>query len=243
MKKGLVITHRIEKIKNEDEDDIFHIQEEYTEEESNEEEENEEPIFVPMRKEIIKKEQIEEKEIKENVFPPYKQQTQDINTNEINKKLIQMTIQKELEQKENEESTEEFSSGDEYGGKDEFEAWQQRELERLKKEYIEQLNYQHDLEKLKEICSTESQNHEEEKKKERKKWKFMQKYYHIGSFFRDGGKWDVSKGNWDFDAATGDDWMDKSLLPKILQTKDWGKKGRSKHTNLKEEDTTYRNYD
>jgi hypothetical protein len=46
-----------------------------------------------------------------------------------------------------------------------------------------------------------------------------------------------------FDAATGDDWMDKFSLPKILQTKQWGKKGRSKHTNLRDEDTTYRNYE
>ena len=54
---------------------------------------------------------------------------------------------------------------------------------------------------------------------EKTQYKFMQKYYHIGSFFRDGGEWDVSRGKCDFDAATGDDWMDKLALPKILQTK------------------------
>ena len=112
----------------------------------------------------------------------------------------------------------------------------------MKKEYIESLEFKRDLQKLMEVTD-EGDKEEVHKQRQRKQWKFLQKYYHIGSFFRDGGEWDVSQGNWDFDAATGDDWMDKTLLPKLLQTRDWGKKGRSKHTHLKDEDTTYRSYD
>eukprot|EP00850_Spirogloea_muscicola_P007029 SM000034S12783 [mRNA] locus=s34:788444:789254:- [translate_table: standard] len=78
----------------------------------------------------------------------------------------------------------------------------------------------------------------------KKKWKFMQKYYHKGAFFQDtaddtggtaGGDTIFAR---DFSAPTGEDKLDKSILPKVMQVKHFGRSGRTKWTHLVNEDTT-----
>ena len=56
----------------------------------------------------------------------------------------------------------------------------------------------------------------------KKSWKFLQKYWHKGAFFQDAGDAgrDAVGGDAiftrDFSAPTGDDKMDKTVLPKVL---------------------------
>ena len=65
----------------------------------------------------------------------------------------------------------------------------------------------------------------------------MQKYYHKGVFYQDK---DSDVLNRDFNMPVGEDKMDKSVLPAVLQKRrgDMGKRGQSKWTHLTNEDTT-----
>ena len=73
----------------------------------------------------------------------------------------------------------------------------------------------------------------------------MQKYYHKGAFFQGNEEDGLTKAqqdllNRDYNMPTGDDKMDKSVLPAVLQKRrgDYGKKGNSKWTHLTDQDTT-----
>ena len=69
----------------------------------------------------------------------------------------------------------------------------------------------------------------------------MQKYYHKGAFYMDEAS--LSKDENDvrnkvYDGVTGEDNFNFEALPKILQVKNFGKRGRTKYTHLMDQDTT-----
>ena len=78
------------------------------------------------------------------------------------------------------------------------------------------------------------------KKQEHVQGTFLQKYYHKGIFYLDDesiqGEGDIR--NRDFHAPTQRDLVNKKLLPKIMQVRDFGKRSQSKWTYLRNEDTT-----
>ncbi|KAH9177028.1 splicing factor, Prp19-binding domain-containing protein [Lactarius sanguifluus] len=62
---------------------------------------------------------------------------------------------------------------------------------------------------------------------------FLQKYWHKGAFHQDQ---DILKRH-DFTEAT-ESTVDVSLLPGVMQVKNFGKRGRTKYTHLLDQDTT-----
>ena len=76
-------------------------------------------------------------------------------------------------------------------------------------------------------------------KKQKVAYNFMQRIYHKGAFFQD----DTDNNplfSRDYNMPVGEDKMDKSVLPAVLQKRrgTFGKKGNSKWTHLTGEDTT-----
>nr|GMC68540.1 microfibrillar-associated protein 1-like [Ipomoea batatas] len=71
-----------------------------------------------------------------------------------------------------------------------------------------------------------------------------EKYYHKGAFFqsnpddRAGTAGADNIFSRDFSAPTGEDKLDKTILPKVMQVKHFGRSGRTKWTHLVNEDTT-----
>ncbi|BET01275.1 microfibrillar-associated protein [Nesidiocoris tenuis] len=126
----------------------------------------------------------------------------------------------------------------------EYEAWKQRELKRVKRdrEEREQLEKEKiEIERLRNMTEEERRNdarvnpRQITNKSTKGKYKFMQKYYHRGVFFMDKED-DVYRR--DFSEATLEDHFDKTILPRVMQVKNFGRSGRTKYTHLVDQDTT-----
>lgn len=126
----------------------------------------------------------------------------------------------------------------------EYESWKLRELKRIKRERDER----DQLEKEKNEVDKLRNLTEEERRKElqlnpkqvtnkgvKGKYKFLQKYYHRGAFYLDKEE-NVFKQ--DFSEPTLEDHFDKTILPKVMQVKNFGRCGRTKYTHLVDQDTT-----
>jgi len=141
----------------------------------------------------------------------------------------------------------------------EFEAWRLRELGRIKKEKEDELQREKEREeierrralpeeqRLKEDLERAQKLREEKPKGQQK---FLQKYWHKGAFHQVGFFiWnsldryltilqdeEILKRH-DFTEAT-ESTVDVSLLPKVMQVKNFGKRSRTKYTHLLDQDTT-----
>jgi microfibrillar-associated protein 1 len=137
-------------------------------------------------------------------------------------------------------SDEDLPDDEDYSEDEEVElmAWKLRELARLKRDQealIEEQKLERD--KSERLRMTDKEIEEENERLGLKKslrakgenMKFMQKYYHGGAFFTDSDLVDKKFLERDISAATGVDRnLDRSLLPTVLQVKDFGKSSRSK---------------
>ncbi|KAG6528632.1 microfibrillar-associated protein 1A-like [Zingiber officinale] len=237
------------------------VEEEEEEEESEYETDSEEeqlgiamvkPVFIPksQRDTIAERERIEEEErrLEELVkkrLDERKVETKQIVVEEIRKDEV---IQKNLEAEAN---ISDIDTDDDMNEAEEYEAWKTREIARIKREREDRearLKEKEEIEKVRNMTEEERREWERKNPKQlpvpKQKWRFMQKYYHKGAFFQSGvddiattaGTDDIFRQ--DFSAPTGEDKMDKSILPKVMQVKHFGRSGRTKWTHLVNEDTT-----
>lgn len=126
----------------------------------------------------------------------------------------------------------------------EYEAWKLRELRRLKRDKEERDAAEKDHEEVEKLRTMGEEERRIElrnnpkvitNKAQKGKYKFLQKYYHRGAFFLDQEE-EVFKR--DFSGATLEDHFDKTILPKVMQVKNFGRSGRTKYTHLVDQDTT-----
>jgi len=168
---------------------------------------------------------------------------------EERKKDSERLVKEELEREKEamaravEEGEEEKIDSDEESEDEakEYELWKQREISRIKRDREERDSYEKEREdtaKRRLLSDMEIRQMDKDKfTKDKKKWRFMQKYYHKGAFFAEGDTEDIQK-QMDFSLPTGEDLIDKSALPKVMQVKHFGRSGRTKYTHLADQDTT-----
>jgi microfibrillar-associated protein 1 len=210
------------------------------------------PVFIPksQRDTIAERERLEEEERQLEELVKKRMEARKIETKQIVVEEIRKDehIQKTLNEDAN---IEDVDTDDELNEAEEYESWKTREIARIKRDREERdarLKEKEEIEKVRNM--TEEERREWEKKNpkpardSKQKWNFMQKYYHKGAFFQESVD-DVSQSvgrdaiyTRDFSEPTGEDKMDKSILPKVMQVKHFGRSGRTKWTHLVNEDTT-----
>ncbi|KAJ3694970.1 hypothetical protein LUZ60_000347 [Juncus effusus] len=149
-------------------------------------------------------------------------------------------IQKNLEKEVN---VEDVDADDELNAAEEYEAWKVRELARIKRDREDRearAKERREIEKVRNMTEEERREWERRNpklttKEKKQKVKFMQRFYHKGAYFQ--AELDEIYRR-DFSAPTGEDKLDKSILPEVMQVKHFGRSGRTKWTHLLKEDTT-----
>ncbi|XP_063367842.1 microfibrillar-associated protein 1 [Cydia amplana] len=161
-------------------------------------------------------------------------------------KLVEDTIRSEQRSTQGEQKEGNINDvcTDDENDEVEYEAWKLRELKRIKRDKEEREAAEKELLSIERMRNmTEEERRVEQRlnpkvvtnKSVKGKYKFLQKYYHRGAFYLDKEE-DVFKQ--DFSGATLDDHFDKTVLPKVMQVKKFGRSGRTKYTHLVDQDTT-----
>ncbi|KAG5353863.1 hypothetical protein C0989_001115 [Termitomyces sp. Mn162] len=197
------------------------------------------PVFVPKRARatITEREALLESEEAEK-----KRELEAEERRKQSHDMVAESIKRELAEKEKEEDVNDVDATDGLDPAAEFEAWRLRELGRIKKEKEEELIREEEREEVeRRRAMPEEQRMKEDMERANKlreekpkgQQKFLQKYWHKGAFHQDE---EILKRH-DYTAPT-ESTMDVSMLPKVMQVKNFGKRSRTKYTHLVDQDTT-----
>lgn len=211
------------------------------------------PVFVPkaVRETIAERERMEAEEEALEELAKKKLEMRKIET----KAIVVAEVRKEEERRKNVQLEEEADLGDvetddETNEAEEYEAWKTRELGKIKREKEARgamLREKEEVDKLRNMteeerkeCGRDNNPKPSSSEKPKKKWKFMQRYYHKGAYFQEQGSDETDDiYQRDYSAPTGVDKLDKSVLREVMQVKKFGRSGGTKWTHLVKEDTTY----
>eukprot|EP00455_Lapot_gusevi_P002415 TRINITY_DN10962_c0_g2_i6.p1 TRINITY_DN10962_c0_g2~~TRINITY_DN10962_c0_g2_i6.p1 ORF type:complete len:426 (-),score=144.79 TRINITY_DN10962_c0_g2_i6:75-1352(-) len=204
------------------------------------------PIFVPKKeretieeRERLEAADVELAELEKERLKERKEQTRQI--------VIEVIRREEAAEAEGDTSDDELPDDtDDLEDEAAITAWKNRELARLKRDREEREAADKDkeeTERRRQLTDAEivAENARLGLRKVKKKgqMRFLQKYYHKGAFFQDDEILSEELSKRDFNAATGmDQEVDKAMLPKVLQVKNFGLAGRTKYTHLVDQDTT-----
>jgi microfibrillar-associated protein 1 len=124
----------------------------------------------------------------------------------------------------------------------EYEHWKERELKRIWRDHSQELEKEGLVspweEKEQEAVSVDN---DASKSSTKSSYRYLQKYYHKGAFFQETLAPGVMKEdiyNRDFNEATGEDRMDRTVLPDVMQVRKYGFASQTKHRHLLEDDTS-----
>lgn len=241
------------------EDEEEEVQDEEEEEESEYETDSEEMVFgIKMMKPIFvpkaKRDTVEERERMEAEEEALEKLAK-IKMRMETKAIVVEEVRKDEERRKNvlqeEANLGDVDTDDEANEAEEYEAWKTRELGRIKRDKdarVAMTKEKEEVDKLRNMTEQERKEWESNdpkppsssSEKPKKKWKFMQRYYHKGAYFQEQGS-DETDGIYqrDYSAPTGVDRLDKSVLREVMQVKRFGRSGGTKWTHLVKEDTTY----
>ncbi|CAL8117185.1 unnamed protein product [Orchesella dallaii] len=125
-----------------------------------------------------------------------------------------------------------------------YEAWKVRELKRIKRDQEERAAYEKErmeMERMRNLTEDERRLERMLQPKQisnqamKGKYRYLQKYYHRGSFYLDKEEKLLKR---DVSLPTLEDQFDKSVLPQVMQVKNFGRNGRTKYTHLRDQDTS-----
>ncbi|KAL2088298.1 hypothetical protein ACEWY4_015197 [Coilia grayii] len=159
-------------------------------------------------------------------------------------KIVEEEAKKEFEENRRTLAALDALDTDGENEEEEYEAWKVRELKRIKRDREAREQIEKDKAEIERFHSMTEEERRAELRNNGKvitnkavkgKYKFLQKYYHRGAYFMDGEE-DVFKR--DFSAPTLEDHFNKTILPKVMQVKNFGRSGRTKYTHLVDQDTT-----
>ncbi|XP_077569746.1 microfibrillar-associated protein 1 [Stigmatopora nigra] len=159
-------------------------------------------------------------------------------------KIVEEEAKKEFEENRRSLAALEALDTDGENEEEEYEAWKIRELKRIKKDREAREVMEKEKTEIERFRGMKDEERRAElrnngkvitNKASKGKYKFLQKYYHRGAFFLDEED-DVYKR--DFSAPTLEDHFNKTILPKVMQVKNFGRSGRTKYTHLVDQDTT-----
>ncbi|RDD41998.1 Microfibrillar-associated protein 1 [Trichoplax sp. H2] len=240
-----------------EEDDVLELEDERRSEDAEEDESSEyeeysdseedtgprlKPVFVRKsdRGTIKSQRDIE----KEEEMLARKEEQQAILRRQEAKRLVNTVVLEELKEEQKQEEIENVVNTDDDNDEEEYEAWKVRELNRIKKDRDEREQREKEKQELERIRNMTDEERRLEFLKNPKlqvnkgpkgRYKFLQKYYHKGAFFMDD---EDNLYKRDYAEPTLEDHFDKTILPKVMQVKHFGRSGRTKYTHLVDQDTT-----